>query len=116
MDKKIKQLWIEALESGDYKQCKHRLRVGDEYCCLGVLCELAIKAKIIPEVESIGILDGTVQYRYNGYTADLPATVVRWAGLNGPDPMISSEEETLAGLNDDGMTFEKIADIIKENL
>jgi hypothetical protein len=28
--------WLEALESGEYKQCKKALKKGDSYCCLGV--------------------------------------------------------------------------------
>jgi hypothetical protein len=32
--------WLTALESGDYKQRGDRLRLDDEYCCLGVACDL----------------------------------------------------------------------------
>lgn len=39
MKDKIKK-WAEALESGKYKQCTGRLKDGDSYCCLGVLCEI----------------------------------------------------------------------------
>ena len=30
-----------ALESGDYKQGRDRLRDGDDFCCLGVACDLS---------------------------------------------------------------------------
>ena len=34
--------WLEALESGEYKQSQYILRdSNNEYCCLGVMCEIA---------------------------------------------------------------------------
>jgi hypothetical protein len=36
----IKDKWIAALTNGEYKQGKGYLRLGDTYCCLGVLCEI----------------------------------------------------------------------------
>lgn len=33
--------WIAALRSGKYKQGRGRLRDGDAYCCLGVLCDIS---------------------------------------------------------------------------
>jgi hypothetical protein len=41
MDKKLKAKWIGALRSGDFEQGRQRLKCGDSYCCLGVLCEVA---------------------------------------------------------------------------
>lgn len=42
LDPAIKAKWVAALRSGTYVQGKTRLRFNDEYCCLGVLCELAV--------------------------------------------------------------------------
>jgi hypothetical protein len=36
-----KDLWIAALESGDYEQSRGTLKNKTGYCCLGVLCEVA---------------------------------------------------------------------------
>lgn len=41
MDPALKTKWVEALRSGRYAQGRQRLRNGDNYCCLGVLCEVA---------------------------------------------------------------------------
>lgn len=41
--KEVYKLWIAALRSGKYKQGKGSLKEGNKYCCLGVLCDLAIK-------------------------------------------------------------------------
>lgn len=40
MNIRIKELWIKALRSGEFRQTKHDLKTDDGYCCLGVLCEL----------------------------------------------------------------------------
>lgn len=41
MDAELKAKWIAALRSGEYKQGNGRLRDGDKYCCLGVLCDVS---------------------------------------------------------------------------
>jgi hypothetical protein len=40
MDPVMKEKWIAALRSGKYQQGHLRLRTGDAFCCLGVLCDL----------------------------------------------------------------------------
>ena len=40
MNKKIKAKWLKALRSGKFKQGKDQLRLGNRFCCLGVLCEI----------------------------------------------------------------------------
>jgi hypothetical protein len=39
MDPQIKQRWVDALRSGQYKQGKGFLHRGNKFCCLGVLCD-----------------------------------------------------------------------------
>ena len=51
MDQRIKKLWVERLRSS-IRQGRGRLATlredGEfEYCCLGVLCEIAIEEKVI---------------------------------------------------------------------
>lgn len=41
MDAKLKEDWVKALRSGGYRQGIGKLRSGDEFCCLGVLCQIA---------------------------------------------------------------------------
>jgi hypothetical protein len=43
MNKEIADKWIEALRSGEYEQGIASLQSGGRFCCLGVLCDLAIK-------------------------------------------------------------------------
>ena len=72
--------WVRALRSGKYKQGREWLRAGDTFCCLGVACELAIKAKVISRTSPAGgnIMDyaGKRAYYQNLFKAGsaLPAT------------------------------------------
>ena len=47
LDENLLLDWIQKLKSGEYKQGKYYLRCGDEYCCLGVLCDLFDSSKWI---------------------------------------------------------------------
>jgi len=50
MNAEPKRLWLEALRSDEYKQGTDTLCTptvdGDRHCCLGVACEVAVKAGI----------------------------------------------------------------------
>lgn len=108
--------WIEALRSGRYKQGKGHLRTKDEYCCLGVACELYIEAGGHLSVQED---DGGV-YHYDYEHALLPGTVREWLGLDQRDGSYFSGNHmptratSLAFHNDHGMTFEHIAAIIED--
>jgi hypothetical protein len=106
----VKQAWLTALRSGDYQQGEGYLRQGDQYCCLGVLCDLYGKA-VGPEW-SEPPEDDPDQARFmldNDTT--LPFEVQEWADIPGqPAPL------DLAALNDSGTTFEELANIIERDL
>jgi hypothetical protein len=128
MDSKIKGLWIDALRSGEYVQGQNALKkvLGDEtgFCCLGVLCDVAIKSGLDVK-ESEPSEYGTVSYDYA--TSYLPESVREWAGLTIGNPYVifptsdgTKRDVTLAGLNDGAVkdfgmegTFEEIADMIE---
>jgi len=40
MNPRIKQRWLDALRSGEYKQTMENLQDMNGFCCLGVLCDL----------------------------------------------------------------------------
>lgn len=111
----VKRLWVNALRSGDYVQGHGRLRtmsfdpeegksVITGYCCLGVLCDIAMKQEGVSQRwENIHI-----------GAAYLPDSVMRWAGLSYWDPAIPYPyDQGLAVLNDRGRTFREIADLIE---
>ena len=112
MNEEVKVKWIEALKSGQYEQGKRRLRTGDKFCCLGVLCDLhAIETGRAWEEE---------KYRgaYLGKTDYLPSEVKEWAELISNDPMVGvgHDQVNLSIINDNGKTFEEIANIIEKDL
>ena len=43
MNQEVKEKWVAALRSGEYKQTKQTLHDKNGFCCLGVLCDLYLK-------------------------------------------------------------------------
>ena len=143
MNPEIKTLWLTALRSGEYKQATGYLKrdTGDGvgYCCLGVLCEVAVsqgvKLKLdsrSAEVGKCGISDCDVcdeandvietRYSFDGRISYVPQAVQDWAGLEEYNPQVgysyaNSDTNSLATLNDGvKLDFNQIADIIEKNL
>lgn len=134
MKQEIADLWTEALRSGDYEQATGRLLKTDSgsgdtigHCCLGVLCEIAIKQGVKVEKSEprryVDEVDGETFTSFGGVTFDdrddlLPESVKQWAGMKSADGTLPHEgyEDTLAELNDAGKSFLSIARIIEENV
>lgn len=123
MQPQIKKEWIAALRSGDYKQGTGFLhtydiffKIDNEFCCLGVLCELAVQHGIISKGRNTA--SGKVLYGSNDTV--LPIRVREWANLNSRTPSVPSEsninEVALAELNDNNSSFDELADLIEEYL
>lgn len=107
----VREAWVAALESGDYEQTTDG-QLGypydpggapSDYCCLGVLCDLAIKAGLIK--------DEGIDGRFNWGAAFPECQVADWAGLAETDG--TYEHTSLASDNDNGSSFAAIADIIR---
>jgi hypothetical protein len=118
--------WIEALRSGEYKQAQGCLIDKTTYneprfCCLGVLSDLyavdnpneftweglIFKNKLKDEYSLAYLLssiakDALGSQKHNGTSVTIEEVCDR------EDMYI-----TLAGLNDDGFTFDQIADVIE---
>ena len=128
MNDDVKTKWVTALRSGKYQQTQGRLRAGDgqSFCCLGVLCDLYVKAT--PGVLWDGYYSGGKLLGESNY---LPKEVIEWAGLPirgthedkeclipnpvvNPNPFNPKAIKSLAIANDHGMTFPEIAAIIRE--
>lgn len=115
MNQEVKEIWVKALRSGKYIQGKERLRnVTDNYCCLGVLCDL--HREMTDSSIWTRSLSGDFLYGNDGAKSStvLPGIVMNWAGLNDENPEITIMGTTLAHMNDDGVSFEEIADIIEQ--
>lgn len=120
MKQEVKELWIEALLSGEYKQSQQHLQNEDGFCCLGVLCDVYAKSQSLEWGEHREYDDGFCSYNpfsFLGCDEFLPEVVMEWAGLEHEDPIITHDgPTTLSALNDYGHGFEKISELIKEQL
>lgn len=107
---RVAKKWVAALRSGKYKQGKGALhrKNGDKFCCLGVLCNLAVKAGVIAAPKLIS--DG--QFSYEGRAGTLPTKVTTWAKLRSPNGD-NRFWNSLDAMNDDGKRFSTIAKFIE---
>lgn len=110
MDKRVKDLWLAALRSGDYPKGENALRNTTGFCCLGVLCDLHAK-------ETGHTWEGCTLMSYYGRTGLLPPVVMRWAGI--PTSLSvggRGVEYILADANDLNDTFDPVIEIIEKEL
>lgn len=110
MDPQVKETWIIALESGDYPQGRVELQNwAGEFCCLGVLCDLYDKA------HPNAILRDTKGYGDKLHS--LPYKVRAWSGVSavGEFRLADGTRSSLATLNDEGVKFPDIANVIREH-
>lgn len=149
----VKAKWLDALRSGQYTQTTGVLHqaiampdrpVG--FCCLGVLCEVAIQegVNLTPKDDGTGRVmyqspapSSSAQSTFSNLST-LPTVVGQWAGFHDQDggigvlptearasvPRIDpatgetyeAEATTLAEFNDSGYDFNQIADLIEKHL
>jgi hypothetical protein len=123
----IRDEWAARLKSGRYPQGQHTLTMVHpdgtrKHCCLGVLCEMGVEAGVIPAgVEILWDQDDKNGKKCLAYGEEqiaglLPAEIMAWAELDS-DPLLETGEatDTASHLNDSGMSFPRIAELI-ENL
>jgi hypothetical protein len=111
MNSEYKQKWVDALTSGGYEQGNGFLRQGNKFCCLGVLCDIV-------DPEGWGVrgrgMDGIICYRYLDGEWGLPKAVQAEVGVDEFAALPGARAgETLAGLNDNGASFDDIAKVIE---
>lgn len=116
----IKKLWLDALNSGEYKRANSALQDSEgKYCCLGVLCDLYDKVhgqnnwtKEDPQD------DDSFDIAYMEESAYLPGQVRNWAFENIGDDDLSPYhaytkfEDQVAEIND-GSESETYEDPVK---
>lgn len=116
MKKSIAKKWVKELRSGRYEQGTHRLVDNDDkFCCLGVLCNLAVDEGIGEWVRGSGGWLFKTEFDVDGIL--LPREVMEWAGMNSFAGMLNNNTlDTLTDLNDFGKSFKQIANIIEKNV
>lgn len=147
MNKTLKNKWLKALRSGEYAQGVGRLRTNkDEFCCLGVLCDISGKGvwedqTFIPKVSqkavnAAGLRDDS-QLRFESDLFQLETRAFRvdshrcnceFCDVSEADTVVNTtvladmfgltevQNAKLAEMNDRGDSFVEIADWIKENV
>jgi hypothetical protein len=103
--------WIAALRSGRYEQTAGRLHDCDGHCCLGVAAQEFISDKVV--VRRDGPHQGRDARSYDGDYANAPAYVVTALGLHTSAGSGNAGGEGLTSLNDRGVSFKKIADVLE---
>lgn len=110
MKKPIKDLWVKALLSGEFRQGKYRLEKDGKYCVLGVLSVLALS-------EGICTYGNRGTGSYDKRLHSLSFNVQDWSGIRTSKAEITLDDgtkTTLADLNDSGKSFKELAKIIEE--
>ncbi len=131
MNKKVRDLWIQALKSGEFKQGRGRLKnASGNYCCLGVLCELHSR-----ETGNTNFWqkDFNQLPAYDCASYCLPDSVKEWADLKQRNPKVRTDSVVkilkrspigdfqglsyidISTLNDTGVPFSEIAKVIEES-
>lgn len=143
MNPEYKGWFIETLLSGKYKQGQNRLLTveddGDHHCCLGVACDLIKPDGWGPVFSDSSSMYGefrTKPFYYEDYQAvgTLPVSLRKVLGMDevgtfmtiaekdsngnmftedGGTTFSRMESMSLAQLNDAGLTFKQIADVIR---
>lgn len=120
MHKEIADKLVTALRSGEYQQTTGKLRDDVGFCCLGVLCSIAIKEGVADPWLAYESLPGVTGYRVDGSSGTLPPSVQEWAGMRTENGTYTNRgdaewgENCLSDDNDNGKTFNEIADFIME--
>lgn len=117
MDLDIARQWTAALRSGEYQQGVGKLNQNGKFCCLGVLCELYPDGDLVKTYGGVSKEGFNGIVTYDGVSSLPPARVRNWAGLDTEYGDLPLEDKNggvayLTKLNDDGMTFDQIADLI----
>lgn len=133
MNADVKREWTDALRSGEYQKARGYLRTNEGYCCLGVLCEVAVRHGIIAEATHSGPDNCYARYGPDQDISTLPAEVVRFAELDNVNPVVEApdgfvnnigelkDRASLAEINDAEIDdqdygFDVIADLIDAQL
>lgn len=130
MNPELKKEWVSALRSGKFAQVqgklKNRVNGGYGYCCLGVLCEISpdidmnyhighgrpkiLNRDIVKDILEEAYYDDDHEFLIEDEEFD-HALRRYFFGQYGYD-----HHDILVKMNDDGESFEDIADYIEKNL
>jgi hypothetical protein len=128
LDPDVKAKWVAALRSGNYEQGYHLLKYDNRYCCLGVFCEI-MRVPVSDTIEGAVLFDNeksvlplSVQHEYGFSESEvyINLTQENVQRLNEYIDVATNAFELdytlLTTVNDRGVPFDVIADLIEEHL
>jgi len=115
----LQEKWLQALESGEYEQCRERLFDSVGYCCLGVAVkvmgyEFECNGEFLGEKQcltnylEIGLHDN------EGFPDRTYASSIRDFIASEFKLKVGQPGLPLTALNDNGLTFKQIAQVIRK--
>jgi hypothetical protein len=109
MNLHLAKLWADDLRDPAHKQAKGALFDGEGYCCLGRFCVVLGEQFVRDASTQKYFVEGTNNCEV------LPDRVIDKAGMATGDGQFVpsySRIDSLADVNDEGLTFPQIADLI----
>jgi hypothetical protein len=92
--------WLEALRSGKYKQGRGQLVLGDAYCCLGVLCEVAGAKRV----------DNGFEVPFQGYRQHHTTTISNYLFGELTGLPLNTNQDCMVWNDGQKLSFPEIAD------
>ena len=118
MNREIAERWVEELRSGKWKKAVGHLALRQgvksfRHCCLGVLCEMAIRDGVQVEIKDDG------DHRcFDEEVGVLPESVMKWAGLETARGQFKQRigENALTYINDHSEGWERTIEAIEQHV
>lgn len=116
----VKRKWLAALRSGKYKQGNNFMynKNDNSYCCLGVLCE--IEGATTKQMDKMELPHDIEMFKELVPTASELTKAQKKLAFNNEffafSVMYKGAMTSLAYMNDDGISFAEIADVIEKKV
>ena len=116
MNERIKQKWIKRLRSDKYEQGEGKLKSNDKYCCLGVLCEIAVEEGIAEwrEYNNKNYIISSIDTNISD--TSLTRQLRGWAGIEVDDGLMLIAHNDKTFDLEPGFSFNEIAQLIEDYL
>ena len=119
--KEHRRILVKKLRSGEYTQTKGYLRNQGGFCCLGIACDLTNgiskwRKRLENDIYNDKKDKNKFYFLFGKDNETLPKAVMDYYGFVHSDGGFLNEKRcrrTLAGMNDNGISFLKIADVIE---
>lgn len=105
----LRMEWLAALESGDFSQCRDALQIEHRYCCLGVACEVAERHGV-----TVYRMDGALSGQDLTDQSPLIKAAFGFESHMGGYVTYKGMTRPLTELNDEGVSFQTIAGLVRE--